>query len=411
MKDKQLLEEFFKRYASGSGTAQEHEAFLQWLATLSTADQTRVSRLYYGVFKQQQASATTAHPNLLNRIESSLDQLELQESRPEPTRFRMSKLQIWSIAATLLLITSAAFYFLSNPNPSGIEQLESIAIDIQKDKAVVDGHAIFRLANGEEIDLDELQVNKGILKSNLEIIKTSANEVVFRSIGPPADPAAAIENNLVVTPKGRQYQITLPDGSKIWLNSASAFNFPSSFTATERNLALSGEGYFEIAKDPAKPFIVETASQRVEVLGTHFNLSAYADEHSTNTTLLEGRVRVVPKASEKSVLLTPGQLARVGKAVQVLPADTSAAVSWKNGYFSFSGEKIQTIMRKLSRWYDVDVQYSGKPTKEDFIGRVPQTAELVEILRMLELTGAVHFKVDASKSQANGKERRVIVMP
>lgn len=411
MKDKKRLEDFFDRYASGHGTEQEHEAFLEWLATLSAADQARVSRLYYQTFKWQKASGATKLVSLQDRIERSLDELEHQEHQSIPARFDISNLQIWSVAATILLISSIAFYFFSTPDQTSMEGLETVAFKLQKEKGVVSGHTLFRLSDGEEIDLDDLQISKMIVRADLQIIKTAEHEVVFKSLGKAIEHDEALQNNVMITPKGRQYKITLPDGSKVWLNSASAFKFPSSFTASERNVALSGEGYFEIAKNKEKPFIVETTKHRVEVLGTHFNVSAYADEHIMNTTLLEGRVHVLPKGSRKAVLLMPGQLAAIGRGVQVLPADTSAAVAWKNGYFSFTGEKIQSIMRKLSRWYNVDVQYVGKPTQEDFIGTISKTEELSEILRMLELTGAVRFQLDTLSNQNKGKERRIIVMP
>lgn len=409
MEDKKRLEDFFERYATGHGTEQEHEAFLDWLATLSAADQAKVSRQYYKVFKTQKTAEVTKHPTLQDRIERSLDQLEAQGSQSVSAPFKISSLQIWSVAATILLLASIAIYFLFSPNQTSMEALERVALNVHKEKATVSGHTFIRLSDGDEIDLDELPIHKMVVRSNLQIIKTAKHEVVFKSLNTASSRDADLQDHVLITPKGRQYKITLPDGSKVWLNSASAFKFPSSFTAAERNVALSGEGYFEIAKDRTKPFIVETTKQRVEVLGTHFNVSAYADEHMTSTTLLEGSVRVLPRGSRKAVLLKPGQLAAISRGVQVRPADTNAAVAWKNGYFSFSGEKIQSIMRKLSRWYNVDVQYVGQPTQEDFVGTISQKEELSEILRMLELTGALHFKVDSLSSQ--GKERRIIVMP
>lgn len=412
MKDKKQLEEFFDRYANGEGTEQEHEAFLQWLNTLPQSDQVRISKLYYKTFQQQQFSTTVSHVDLLSRIESNIDLLEERQPQAPLRLYKLSRPQVWSIAATIMLVLSAGIYFLAGPNRFNTEPLkDATAVRLLDHKAVITDHTIFKLSSGTEIDLDELQLNEVIERSGLQIVKVGAEEIVFNAVSGTANLMAAQRNNVITTPKGKQYRITLPDGSKVWLNSATAFNFPTNFSSSERRVTLSGEGYFEVAKDKRKPFIVTTTQQVIEVLGTHFNVNAYADEEISETTLIEGSVRIKPSATRESLLLRPGQLAAVGPEAKILQGNIAAAVAWKHGYFSFSGENIQSIMRKLSRWYDVDIQYSGNITKEGFVGTISQSEDIQKVLEMLELTGSVHFKVERNGFRASGKGRRVTVMP
>jgi transmembrane sensor len=412
MKDKKLLEEFFDRYAMRKVTEEEHEIFLHWLESLPLSDQLRISKLYYKTFQEQQLSTTLSHVNLLSRIESNIDLLEERESQASPRIHKYTRVQVWSIAASIMLVLSAGIYFLTGPSQVQIEAIEhAAALRLPNHKTAINDHTIFRLSSGEEIDLDALQLNKVILKSGLQIVKVGAGEIVFKAISSNRVLLEVASNNVITTPNGKQYRITLPDGTKVWLNASTAFNFPSNFSSSERRVKLSGEGYFEVAKDKRRPFIVTTNQQAIEVLGTHFNVNAYADEEISQTTLLEGSVRIIPNATKELLLLRPGQMAAVGRSAKILQANTAAAVAWKNGYFSFSGENIESIMRKLSRWYDVDIQYTGNLTEEGFIGTIEQSENLQEVLKMLELTGSVHFKIEEYAPSIGRKGRRVTVMP
>jgi transmembrane sensor len=181
----------------------------------------------------------------------------------------------------------------------------------------------------------------------------------------------------------------------------SSLKYPVTFSGDERRVELTGEGYFEVAKNKRMPFIVTVNNSEVKVFGTHFNIMGYTSEHTTGVTLLKGSVSV--SADGQSHMLLPGQLASIKDHKIIISAtDDSQAIAWKNGNFNFAHERIEVIMRKLSRWFDIDVTYQGKITREGFVGTIPQTTELAEILRTLELTGLVHFKI-------NG--RSVTVMP
>lgn len=205
------------------------------------------------------------------------------------------------------------------------------------------------------------------------------------------------------TPRGGTYQITLPDGSKVWLNAASSIKFPSSFKGEkQRAVTLEGEAYFEIAKNKLQPFIVKSDAQQVEVLGTHFNINSYPDEGNIRTTLLEGSVKV-STPSKAITYLKPGQQSIFkDNIIQVKPANLEKEMAWKQGYFRFDDTDIQTIMRTVSRWYDIDIVYQGKLPTTQFFGSISRYKSIDQILNMLESTGKVHFKLE---------ERRIVVTP
>ncbi|MHA4893579.1 FecR family protein [Pedobacter sp. PWIIR3] len=216
-------------------------------------------------------------------------------------------------------------------------------------------------------------------------------------------PEAVVRFNTLRTPKGGQYQVDLPDGTRAWLNAASSLTYPTAFNGTERKVEVSGEVYFEVAVDKHKPFKVESAGQTIVVLGTHFNVTAYPDEQLTRTSLLEGSVKVI--GAKKTVVIVPGQetvLNHSSKEISLRNFDADDVLAWRQGYFQFNNEDIRSIMRKLSRWYDLDVTYTKNFVDQRFSGSVSRFEEASKVLRMLEFTGTVHF---------NTNGRRVTVMP
>jgi ferric-dicitrate binding protein FerR (iron transport regulator) len=198
------------------------------------------------------------------------------------------------------------------------------------------------------------------------------------------------------------YQLTLSDGSKVWLNAATSMRYPENFAGNERKVELLyGEAYFEVAHDAKMPFKVMGAGQTIEDIGTQFNINAYENESDIKTTLLEGGIKVYN--NNGSAILTPGQQAKVkngmprSKIIVISAANTEEAVAWKNGYFRFNNEKIGSIMRQLSRWYNIDVSYEGKITDEGFYGRISRYKNISDVLKMLEDTRSVHFKVEGRR--------------
>ncbi|WP_443938396.1 FecR family protein [Pedobacter sp. MW01-1-1] len=231
--------------------------------------------------------------------------------------------------------------------------------------------------------------------------------------------------NTISTPRGGKYEMELPDGTKVWLNAESSIKFPASFKGlSKREIILTGEAYFEVAKafeassgrDGKKinniPFLVHTNNQTIEVLGTHFNVNAYADEESTRTSLIEGQVRVVLKSADskkQSVVLKPRQQSELkGKSLKVSSIDVKEAVAWKNNYFVFNNEELSSIMKKIARWYNINVIYEAGYKPLYFSGSFPATENLATAMHVLELTGNVHYRVEYLK---NTDERRIIMMP
>jgi len=261
--------------------------------------------------------------------------------------------------------------------------------------------ATLTLADGSNIDLNAARSGPLSKQGGALVGKTGNGKLVYDANPADGNKGAAI-NNILTTPRGGQYQLVLSDGTKVWLNAASSLKFPAVFTGKERNVELVGEAYFEVAKNKNMPFKVSTGKLNIEVLGTHFNVSAYKDDDAIKTTLLEGSVKLT--TANNQAMLKPGEQATLGQQqhINVQSINTDEAVAWKNGYFVFNNENIQCIMKKISRWYDVEVVYSGKVDENDFGGTVSRFDSVNEVLRSLELTGTVHFKLDG---------RRITVMP
>ncbi len=315
---------------------------------------------------------------------------------------RIKRFSIWgwqsAAAAILILLISGIYYYQKSSDPvlvkTGIPRFKN-------DILPGNNKAILTLGDGSKIDLDDAKTGILASESNIDIKKTSQGQLEYTAGNQGENP---VKYNILSTPMGGEYRLVLPDGSKVWLNSGSILRFPTIFNGPERIVELRGEAYFEIAKNAQMPFRVRTNNAMdIKVLGTHFNVMAYDDEKNINTTLIEGSVEVL-KGSGKT-MLKPGQEAILNRGsgnIKVAPADVEQAIAWKNGNFIFYNENIESIMRKVSRWYNVDVFYQGNLINKDFAGTISRNKNVSELLKMLELTGAVHFSIDG---------RRITVMP
>lgn len=255
-------------------------------------------------------------------------------------------------------------------------------------------HALLTLANGKVFDLDSNSAPQLVLQSNAKLIKNKAGQWVYHS--PVGDSAAEVYNT-ISAPRGGQFPFVLEDGTKIWLNAASSLRFPAVFHGPSREVTLEGEAYFDVAPNAKSTFLVHTAGMTVSVLGTSFNLNAYTDESAIRTTLIHGAVRVTE--GKTSALLQPGEQAslRSDGTVNTVkdPEVVDAAIAWRNGYFSFDEEDIETVMRQISRWYNVDVRYEGPVTKATFGGDIERDLTLVQVLQVLEKS-QVHFRLEGN---------------
>jgi ferric-dicitrate binding protein FerR (iron transport regulator) len=320
------------------------------------------------------------------------------QSKPQGKRTHKS----WtiSIAASLLLCLSIGLliYLTRSSVP-----LQKTAINTTKPK-VQDfmpgkNKAVLTLSNGHEVILDDTQSGKIASQGGVVISKLKDGQIAYTSANADQkNTSTANQLNTLTIPKGGQYQLTLPDGTLVFLNSASSISYPAKFAGTERKVNLSGEAYFEVAKNPKMPFIVNVNNkQQIQVLGTHFNVEAYTDEHLINTTLLEGSVKILYK--NKQALLKPGQVAinNMGADLNIQPADLDEVIAWKNGLFIFNNENITTVMKKISRWYDVDVVFKGNMENVNFLGNYSRTKSLASLLKNIQLMEDVNITIEGRR--------------
>jgi len=263
--------------------------------------------------------------------------------------------------------------------------------------------AYLTLSDGKRIELTDSATGTLALQGNVQITKTADGQVAYRVIS--GSEAHKGKHNTLEAPKGGQYQITLIDGTKVWLNAASTLKYPTCFEGDERKVELIGEAYFEVTKGKKRPFRVVSDNQEIEVLGTHFNVNAYSDEDAIRTTLLEGSVKVCRKSAIRdNKILIPGQQSVLTPGVfSVKEVDIEEVVAWKEGYFIFDNDNLTMIMRKLERWYDVDVNCKGiADNRTKITGMISRKTELAEVLRLLEETEKFKFKTEG---------RRITIMP
>jgi transmembrane sensor len=309
------------------------------------------------------------------------------EFTPEHKNLKTKK-WFYSIAASVILLI-AAFGIYKIINYKQSKQTSIAKID-QTEIQPGGNKATLTLSNGSVIDL--ISTPNGIIKGDNGTIinKSKDGEILYND----NDASSIASDNILSTPKGGQYKVQLPDGSQVWLNAASSLKYPTAFATSERIVELSGEGYFEIEKNKTKPFKVKLADgSEVKVLGTHFNIMAYENEKSKEVTLLEGSVEITKGNNEQN--LAPGQQGRIisSKIILVSSADTEQVTGWKNGQFIFHDADIQSIMRQVARWYDVDIKYETVNTQH-FNATISRKEPVLKLLHILEETGQIHFKTE-----------------
>lgn len=256
--------------------------------------------------------------------------------------------------------------------------------------------AVLTLGNGKVITLDSIA--DGQIAGENGVVKQNNGKLAYLT-----DPTEAITIHTLTIPRGGQYQLQLSDGTQVWLNSASYIKYPTSFQGKERSVEISGEAYLSVAKNATQPFIVVSKGQRIQVLGTAFNLMAYPDEAATKTTLISGVIKVTQAGAAK--ILKPGEQATVANraaGITITTPELDDVLAWKEGKFRFYNTDIATIMRQVARWYDVEVIYQGQLPEEEFYGTIPKSENASQILDVLELTHKVHFEI---------KGKKIIVIP
>lgn len=369
-------------------------------------------------------------------IESWYLDLQPQNQEPSPADIKNTREEVWAAllaksgkktigtsgfmpiikiagwAALMLLTVSLGYYFqddLTSVQPGKTVQIQDVVPGGNK--------AFLTLADGRKISLTDAENGDLVKQEGLTIKKTAEGELVYTvaETAGHGDVASLNSFNTIETPKGGKYQINLPDGTRVWLNSASSLRYPTRFKENSRIVELSGEAYFEVAKMMAKdgnvnrrserrmPFIVKNNRQEVEVLGTHFNVNSYEDEGEVKTTLLEGKVKVRSDQTQSSgirneVILKPGEQSQLGSnLLNVRRVDVESVLAWKNGDFLFEDEDLKSIMRKVSRWYDVEVVYKGSFDNLRFGGLISRSKHISSVLGIMESTGRIHFVIEGKK--------------
>lgn len=383
------------------------QLFKRFLDNQCSAEEVSLLLTHFGLDDNEEALKALIHDYFENQLEEavsaglpadSFEKIRLMAgltSAPVIPFYKRRWIQMTAAAAVLAAVLLGTLYiFNTHPTPAGIAQVHEPVKQVIKP-----GHntALLTLADGSTILLDSAADGVLAQEAGITVLKLKGRlsyDKVRQQTSVPA-------YNKVFTGRGNQYQLELSDGTIVWLNAASSIRFPISFTGSERKVEITGEAYFEVAKDAKRPFrvMVQSAqgSSEVEVLGTHFNINAYDDEEAVKTTLLEGAIKLSRKQATQ--LLKPGQQARYDaqSALSVKAGvDVEKVVAWKNGSFVFDHQDIRSIMRQISRWYDVDIVYQGVPTNETFSGIVSRKSDVLKVLKIMQANG-VHFSIEGRK--------------
>lgn len=384
---KQQAEELLDRYLSGNCTEQERNLVERLYSKETLSKKFKEEELDLARIGNESWAQIQEHTFKINQKDRTISIL-------------------WrriAVAASLFICFGLGIYFYQQSNTPIIDHSATAHVI-----SPGSNRATLTLADGRTIDLSDNQEGIIIDSDNIKyndgssllshVIGTEAEQTDRLHDNPDADVFIEAQTYTLSTPKGGQYQITLHDGTKVWLNAASTLKYPSHFKGNEREVEVIGEAYFEVSHNPANSFIVKTENQKIEVLGTHFNIMAYPDENTAKTTLFEGSVKVSNATS--SQLLTPGQQLQVVNGKMNLMnnnVDLEEALAWKNGYFKFS-ENLESIMNKVARWYDVEVVYEIKPDPTmTFAGKISRDKDIKEIFEIMESTGNIHFKIEGRR--------------
>jgi len=382
------------KYLDNSLNAEEERALTEWI---NASEDNR--RLFAELNDPQQlvASLQQFYAYNSNRIASRISEQVPEFDRPAAAPVhRVHFIRRWGWAAAVALLLAGSAYFLVNkkdtPAPMAAKAAE-ITPGMQG--------AILTLADGRQVVLDSMASGVVAQQGGTSVVLSNGK----LQYDPSGEAATGIQYNKMTTPKGRQFEVTLPDGTKVWLNAASSIRYPTAFTGNERKVEVYGEACFEVAKDAGKPFLVNVNNKAsIEVLGTLFNVNAYENEKTINTTLLNGSIKVATHPA--SIVLKPGQQAQIsttsgankpeGKIEVINHPDMEKIMAWKNGLFNFEGAGIEEVMRQLERWYNIDVVYENGIPDIQFIGEMSRQISLSDLLEILRRT-EVDFRVEGRK--------------
>jgi transmembrane sensor len=376
----ELLREFALQGPSEEGLAEFRES----IKGLSEAEVAELMN-EYAVLMEADNSEGKLDEQLLVKMQDRV--VEWNKYELASRTISMKSIYRWVAAAAIIVVAGIGYWFWAGNNKQTtdlVEIAETVNIPPGKEGAIL------TLADGALVLLDTVSNGTVALQEGVTA-KVVNGALVYEGTGNKSS------YNTMSTPKGRQYKLTLPDGSEVWLNAASSIRYPIAFTGRERKVELQGEAYFEVKKNARQPFVVDAGNKaQIEVLGTSFNVSAYANEKELNTTLIDGSIKV------NGTIVKPGQQARIIDNVRIINnADTEKVMAWQRGFFNFEGASLEEVMRQLERWYDIEVEYQNGIPAIAFGGEMKMNTSLNGILLALEKSG-IHFKQEG---------RTLIVMP
>jgi transmembrane sensor len=376
-----IMQELFAKYLLNQCSAAEVKELLAHFNI--PEDEKLLRQLILESFETADAETevATSHAALDETYASIQKHLDANKGK----RVSLIHTSAFRIAAALVIIAGAAIIFQltrnNNKNQDSIVKSDAVPQEIAPGK----NKGVLTLSDGSSITLETAQNGPLTQQGNSRIEKSSDGQLAYKLLN---EKPSEVFFNSIATPRGGQYQVVLSDGTKVWLNAASSLRFPAAFSGSERMVELAGEAYFEVAKNASLPFVVKVdARTKIEVLGTHFNVTAYKDESSVNTTLLEGRVKLTAIATGDSRIMNPGEQAALldnGKISINQHTDTDQVVAWKNGTFNFNNADLGTVLRQLSRWYDVDFKFEGPVPQRQFHGEIQRDLKLSQVLMLLE---------------------------
>jgi len=386
----------FQRYLDNQCSPAELELLFSWFGA---AKEPELREMISEALLAEDQSARTG-PDYQKKLQLIYQEIsrEIGGADQKITPPVLGKRSVWpsiAVAASIILCLTAAAFFILHKAP--VQQLV-INQPFKNDLLPGGNKAILTLSTGQQIVLTGARNGKLAQQGDAAVTKTADGQIVYRTADVSA--TAEVSYNTTSTPRGGQFQVVLADGTKVWLNAASSITYPTAFTGNDRQVEITGEAYFEVAHNAAKPFRVKSNGQTVEVLGTHFNINAYKDEPLITTTLFEGSVKVIKGTA--SALLKPGQQSLVTEKENNLNikvtnnVDLDQALAWKNGKFYFTDTDIGEVMRQIARWYDVDIEYKGKVPNMRLSGSCYRNLTASKALTILEYTG-INFKIEGRK--------------
>lgn len=371
---------FVAQHAAGKTTPEDKAAFMQWLFSQPESEIERLLESCQHILEEIPAD-TPIDPRWTIALNNRIDQLETVPAK------RVSMQRWWAAAAVLLLVSTGAYFWATRT----AKQMPAVPLAVTQ-RQVMPGSdkAVLTLADGSMITLDS--AGNRVLQQGNTSVQQKGGQLIYQSNGN----ISSLAYNTLRTPRGGQFHLSLPDGTEVWLNAASSLRYPTAFAGKDRTVEITGEAYFEVAKDAAKPFRVRIGNNAgIDVLGTSFNVNSYSNEKQMNITLVNGAVRVF--SAHRAVVLQPGQQAQLAAGIKVVDhADVDKTIAWKNGSFNFDNVGLEEAMRQLERWYNIDVVYENGVPDIYFGGELSRSMSLNDLLLALEKSN-VHFRIDGHK--------------